>query len=205
MLYSSLTTRLLILKNKYNLLLFFLLILFIFRPSDQSLAYFSLWKVFLTITILTAIFNCKHHKIIQSIEIGLAIPIIFLSWSDLLWPHPWIFMVNTLCSIAFTLLCAISIIKDMLLKVQSLSETLKGVICAYFLVALAFSYLFWVIDYTTPQSFFYSQGVLDPLWYSAYISKMIYFSFVTLLAIGFGDIIPISDPAQTAVVLEGLV
>jgi hypothetical protein len=34
---------------------------------------------------------------------------------------------------------------------------------------------------------------------------MLYFSFVTLLTIGYGDIIPVNDIAQTAVVFEGMI
>jgi hypothetical protein len=34
---------------------------------------------------------------------------------------------------------------------------------------------------------------------------MLYFSFVTLLTIGFGDIVAVKDPSQTACVLEGLI
>ncbi len=34
---------------------------------------------------------------------------------------------------------------------------------------------------------------------------MLYLSFITLLTIGFGDIVPIRDMGQTAVVLEGII
>ena len=34
---------------------------------------------------------------------------------------------------------------------------------------------------------------------------MMYFSFVTLITIGFGDITPLKDISQTVVILEGIV
>lgn len=41
--------------------------------------------------------------------------------------------------------------------------------------------------------------------YAETISDLLYFSFITLLTVGFGDIIAVKDTAQTAVVFEGMI
>ena len=38
-----------------------------------------------------------------------------------------------------------------------------------------------------------------------FLSDMFYFSFITLLTIGYEDIVPIIDVSQTAVVMEGII
>ena len=45
----------------------------------------------------------------------------------------------------------------------------------------------------------------SPQLASPRLSDLLYFSYVTLLTIGYGDILPVSPAARTLVVLEGLV
>ncbi len=193
------------LKTYYNLLLICLVLLLIFRPYNQSIVYLAIWKVLLTGTILAAIFNCKRSPKIKITEIILAIPTITFCWLDIFIPHPIIFTINTMFNILFTLLATVSIIQDVLMRSKVTIETLKGVICAYFLVAIAFAYIFWLIEYFEPNSFFISPSHADFFYYTQYLSEMIYFSFVTLLTIGYGDIVAVKNVGQTAVILEGLI
>ncbi|MBM3197703.1 MAG: two pore domain potassium channel family protein [Chlamydiae bacterium] len=205
MLIQFMRSRKYFLARRYNLLLGLLLLLFVFRPSDQGMLYFGVWKIFLIITIFAAIFNCKHNKTVRHIELALAVPIIVLSWVDFFTKSPAVFICGTSLSALFTLLCTGSIIHDMVARAQITAETLKGAICAYFLLAFSFAYIYWIIAYLEPGSFVYSDGTLSPLYYSQYISEMTYFSFVTLLAIGYGDIVATSHMGQTAAILEGVI
>lgn len=192
-------------KTYYNLLLICLVLLVIFRPYNESILYLAIWKVLLTGTILAAIFNCKRSYKLKMTEVILAVPTITFCWLDILLPHPIIFVINTILNILFTLVATISIIQDVLLRVKVTLETLKGVICAYFLVAIAFAYIFWLIEYLEPNSFFISPSHASFYYYTQYLSEMLYFSFITLLTIGYGDIVAVKNVGQTAVILEGLI
>lgn len=193
------------LSGNYNILLFCLVFLFIFRPYDRSSIYLGVWKFLLTGTILSAIFNCKHSPKVKLFEVALAIPTVLFCWWDLWKDQPWLLMSTTILSIAFTFVCTASIIYDVLIKSKVTFETLKGVICAYFLVAIGFAYLFWVIEYCVPDTFSIRNQYLSVFNYVDYMSEMFYFSFVTLLTIGFGDIVATKDVGQTAVVMEGII
>ena len=193
------------LTGNYNLLLICLSFLFIFRPNEKTSLYLGLWKFFLTGAILTAIFSCRHLKKVKLAEIYLAIPTVLLCWIDLWWSHPVLLVLTSSLSVLFTFLCAISIIHDILKAPLVSFETLKGAISAYFLIAFGFAYLFWVIEYITPETFSINQKIIPALHYAEYVSEMLYFSFVTLLTIGYGDIVPTKDIGQTAVVIEGII
>ena len=195
--------RLNFLKGNYNLLLYSLLILFIFRPYDKSSFYLGIWKLFLTGTILIATFKCKHSSKLRNVEICLAIPAVLFCWWDLYWNQHWSLIGTTFLSVFFTFLCAFSIIIDVFSHKKVTFETLRGAICAYFLLAIGFAYLFWFIEWLIPGSFYISQANIPIYSYAGYISEMFYFSFTTLLTIGFGDIVPTKDIAQTATILEG--
>src|SRR4051812_19374275 len=78
----------------YNLLLFCLVMLVVFRPDTRSFNYFSTWKILLTGIVVSAIFNCKNPKKVKFLEIALAIPTLLMCWGDLIWTHPVFFVVS---------------------------------------------------------------------------------------------------------------
>lgn len=189
----------------YNFLLFFIILLFIFRPYNRSEIYTGTWIFLLASTILASIFNCHHHRIVKWTAFVLAIPTVIFSWLNLLHPSEFEFLGNTICTILFMTLCATSILYDVVLRAHVTLETLRGVICAYFMVAFVFAYIYYVIEYLNPGTFQFAQKEISFFSYTYYISEMLYFSFITLLTIGYGDIVAIQDVGQTFAVLEGII
>ncbi len=189
----------------YNLLLFFIILLFIFRPYNRSDIYTASWIFLLAGTILASIFNCHHHRYVKWAAVILAIPTVAFSWLNLMHPHEFEFIGNTVCTILFMTLCATSILYDVVLRAHVTLETLRGVICAYFMVAFVFAYLYYMIEYLNPGTFQFAQKEVSLFSYTYYISEMLYFSFVTLLTIGYGDIVAVQNVGQTATVLEGII
>ncbi len=192
-------------QGYYNYLLVFLIILFAFRPYNKGFVYLSLWKSFFTCTILTAIFNCKHNKNVKITAIVLSIPIFLFSWFELIYTTPVFFVITILFTIGFLWVCTTSILYDVILHAKVTIETLRGVVCAYFMIAFLFAYTYYLIEYLLPGSFSLISRDTSFFMHSSDLSQMMYFSFVTLLTIGFGDITPLGDVGQTVVIIEGIV
>ena len=189
----------------YSSLLIFLIILFAFRPYDKGTEYLSIWKGVFTLTLLSVIFNCKHHRNVQMAAIIFAIPTLIFSWLELFYIHPIFFLCNVISTIIFLVICTTSILYDVILHARVTVETLRGVVCAYFLIAFLFAFSYYLLEYLLPGSFHLINRDVSFVTYSRNLSQMMYFSFVTLLTIGFGDITPIKDISQTVVILEGIV
>ena len=190
----------------YNFLLIFLIILFTSRPYDRGIVYVALWKLFFTCAFFTAIFNVKHHRGVKLSAVILAIPTLLFSWLELYGHSPQLFFImNVLFTIAFLAVCTSSILFDVILHAKVTLETLRGVVCAYFMIAFLFAYVYYLIEYLFPGSFHLVERDVSFVTYSRNLSEMMYFSFVTLLTIGYGDITPLLNFSQTAVVLEGIV
>jgi len=68
-----------------------------------------------------------------------------------------------------------------------------------------FSYIYFLIEYIEPASFTIRGNIIPAFPHPYYLAQMLYLSFITLLTIGFGDIVPVRDMGQTAVVLEGII
>lgn len=189
--------------GNYNLLLILLFLLFVFRPYTGDEVYIETWKSFLIISLIVAIFNCSHKRSTKIFISILAIPTFILSWLNLL-DQTFVTLTTTAVFTAIYMgICAGTIVVDVVIRARVTLETLRGVICAYFLVAFVFAYIYLFLEYFFPGSFLIRGEELPIYPHMRYLSNMLYFSFVSLLAIGFGDVIPVKEWSQTAVVIEG--
>jgi hypothetical protein len=75
-------------------------------------------------------------------------------------------------------------------------EHVYAALSAYLLAGVFFGSFYWVLEQIHPGSFIVS-GELSP-------SSAIYFSFVTLATLGYGDIVPRSDVARGLAIVEGV-
>jgi hypothetical protein len=83
-------------------------------------------------------------------------------------------------------------------------ERLFASLSLYLLFGLIFSIIFVVVEELLPGSFRYPDlqspgSELKPL------AQLIYFSYVTLATLGYGDIVPVSGPAKGLAILEAII
>ncbi|MEM6523760.1 MAG: potassium channel family protein [Bacteroidota bacterium] len=77
-----------------------------------------------------------------------------------------------------------------------------GVISGYLSLGLIGFFICLSVELIEPGSF---QGLpMDGVITESQTDRLIYFSFITLLTVGYGDILPVSLPAEKATVLIGL-
>jgi len=189
----------------YNFLLLFLTLLFIFRPHSHNVTHLAIWQLLLSVVLLSAIFNAHHNRAVKITITALAVPTILFCWLTLLHPSTIVFVGNTCLLILFLGICSTSIIYDVIVRSQVTLETLRGVVCAYFMVAFLFAYIYYLTEFLVPESFYLIHRETGAFSYAEYLAELLYFSFVTLLTVGFGDITPTQNAAQTAVVIEGII
>jgi len=70
---------------------------------------------------------------------------------------------------------------------------------------LAFALLYALIEVVYPGSFNLEHSHVYQTEKFYFAAEMVYFSFITLIAIGYGDITPVSDFGQMLTVFEGIV
>lgn len=86
---------------------------------------------------------------------------------------------------------------------QKVNETvILGVVSGYICLGLLGSFMFISIEFLEPGSF---AGIATGNGQAELIQQdLLYFSYITLLTIGYGDILPVSSLAKNATVLIGL-
>ena len=77
-------------------------------------------------------------------------------------------------------------------------DVLAGAIAGYILLGLDWAGVHALVEAYRPQSYSLTTG--GPLSYN----DLVYFSFVTLMSIGYGDITPVTGPARVLVICEGI-
>ena len=82
---------------------------------------------------------------------------------------------------------------------------LRGTVCVYFMIGFAFAIVYTLMEFLHPGTFHGLEGKISLPPQGHFHSEMIYFSFITLLAIGYGDITPTGDVSQMFSVLEGMI
>jgi hypothetical protein len=76
-------------------------------------------------------------------------------------------------------------------------ETILGAIAAYLLIGMFFAFAYHLVGTVQDGPFFGADG-------DGSLSQDLFFSFTTMLTIGFGNLVPARNPGQTMAVAEGL-
>jgi hypothetical protein len=77
-------------------------------------------------------------------------------------------------------------------------QTLFGVLALYMLIGMAFGFVYGAIDYYGGDPFFAAGQ-------SATVSNCLYYSFITLSTVGYGDFVARTDLGHTLAVFEALI
>jgi voltage-gated potassium channel len=87
------------------------------------------------------------------------------------------------------------------------SERIFGALCAYIFIGILFALAYAHMEYRQPGTFATSQdAILEQTTAESNLMPIfIYYSFVTLTTLGYGDITPVAEQAQTLAWFEALV
>ena len=189
------------LNGPYNILLILLVLLFTFRTYTDHIYLLALWKPLLAAILLITIFVRRRNKKIRAISVFFAIPSVLFSWVNLWSEHPAFFILNAIATIVFLGISVSAVVYDVLLRDPVNFETLRGVICVYFLLGFAFAYFYYLVEYLSPGSIPITHTG-ESFSYSYYLSDMLYFSFLTFLMSE--SPITQNSQVQTAIILQGI-
>jgi len=94
-------------------------------------------------------------------------------------------------------LAPISIVRDLAFRRGVDHEMMSGALAAYLLIGMAFGFAYACLGALQPGPLFGEAGDPD-------LGQALFFSFVTMTTTGYGDMVPVANPAQSIAVLEAL-
>lgn len=115
----------------------------------------------------------------------------------------WVLFLGHLCGVLFLFGSAGLIVKS-LFNTRSLTfDSVFGAVCGYLFLGLAWGMSYSMIETLQPGSFQISQS-LRTSGENAMPNVLMYYSFVTLTTVGYGDVTPISPPTRTFAWIEAI-
>jgi hypothetical protein len=96
------------------------------------------------------------------------------------------------------LIAPFSIVRHLVLRREIDRETLLGAVAAYLLIGMFFAFAYKAAGELGSVPFFGAAG-------HGTLSQDLFFSFVTMTTVGYGNLVPAANPGQTFAILEALV
>lgn len=185
----------------FYLLLSLLIILVAYPMFIQNTMASKIFAAFVSLILVSGVYVVTREtkwKFVVSLTI--AVPTMIMLWADEFLDEVMIEIVGHIFMILFgffTVYCILSYITN---AKKVTKDILAGAASAYLLIGISWSFLYGVLHLLAPGSFAISEALPQSIERTWPIFN--YFSFTTLTTLGYGDITPISERAQSLAVLE---
>ena len=165
-------------------------------------------STFLSLLLMSALYVFPGRSEFR-IACVLAIPTLVGRWLVLAFHYNDIFLAAVaLCWLLFLILTDIVVLRQVLGASRVTNDTISGAICGYLLLGLIFAFLYALVALGYPGSFVLEGQTMisdkSKIFYQHEVSGLIYYSYVTLATVGYGDIAPKSAPARMLAAVEAI-
>lgn len=196
-------------KHKILLLLLALLSLLIGLPLLEPYVehYVIIMSSMISVILISGIYIASHNRQVMTIAILLALLAFTLIWFNLIIQSRDLTIFTLILEIAFFGLTTLTILAYVMQYKWVTVDKIHGAICAYLLIGLTWALVYTLIETINPGSFTtlnvtvqYPSGAANPRIFT----HMVYYSLVTMTTLGYGDTLPISNPARIFAALEAV-
>jgi uncharacterized membrane protein len=186
-------------KHRILFLLVAILGLIIGGPFTGDLfIYGVIPDVLMTIIFTAGIYSISNQKKQFYIALALAVPMYMAIWSSHLLESVELFLVGAFFAAFFTGFLISQLIKFIFNQKDVTQEVIFAAVVVYLLMAIVWSFSYWMLDYFYPQSLSFPDGPAPNVY------RYLYFSFVTITTLGYGDVSPLTQKAASLVILEAV-
>lgn len=179
-----------------------LVLLLVVTPLIQGLSHAVLIEgMLLTLVLGSAVLVVGADRRTLVIAIALSVPAILAKWMHHFLPDIVPAAVFPVAAVAFVGFVVFNLLQFILKASQVDAEVLCAGIATYLTLGLLWAFAYVLVSSVTPHAFSMT-GVSDKYVMNGF--DALYFSYVTLSTVGFGDIAPVSPAARMLAVLESL-
>ncbi len=183
--------------NRFSFLLISIVLFMILRPFVEDLGRISfVMEIFVTAILLSGIYAVSEDRVTLIFALLTGLPALFTNWSFQLLKTPSLLLIHHICAGLFCAAAPIIIVRHLITQKVVTVDLIWGAVCGYFLIGFMWGDIYSLLETIHPGSFnLGEQGVSD-------IDNLIYFSFVTLATLGYGDIVPLTKQAASLAIIE---
>ena len=193
--------------GRHSVMLGSLIVLLVALPLGQAVAgETTRFSVLLTLVMISAIVVNSHQRwiFVVSIVIGVG-SVIGLGYAEF-FDSRWVRIIGEFLALSLLGFTALVMFNSLIRSARVSQDTIVGGICVFLLVGLCFAMTFILMTDLDPGAFLEGDQPITRLEVdsSAHATVLLYFSFVTLTTLGYGDVLPHSEMARMFTVTEAL-
>lgn len=159
-------------------------------------------NLFFMLTMVSGLYAVSNDKKHLKIGMLIGIPTLVASWIVLLLSDVFLSSIVLVFWIFFDSIIAYDILKHILEKKEVTLDLIFGAVSVYLLLGIIFGLAYLFIEQVSPGSFAAAQSINPDGVFQ--LPDLMYYSFVTLGTLGFGDILPVSQVARSLSIIEAI-
>lgn len=188
-------------KDRFLFLLVSILLLLALQPFLVGFAGLSrLLNIFLTVVLISAVYAVSHKKQTTTIGLMLAVPMFLGMWSLELVSMPRLHLLSLGFGVLFMGYIIVQILTYVFRAQQISRDVIYGALVVYLLLGILWGFAYALLEGLQPGSFKIPVGQIQEVR-----ELFLYYSFITLTTLGYGDITPLSVPANSLSLLEAVI
>jgi len=194
-------------KHGFLSLLVGLVSLIVVYPFFYELPFANLiLDIFISFILIFSIYSFSQKKQIITIALFFAVPAFIISWSKYFFTNPFLSQIEIFFRILFFGYILIVLTIGVFKARKVTLNIIYGSICIYLLMGLTWAFIYSFLEAANPGSF---NSALTDFGANAnpqegLTLRLVYFSYVTLTTLGYGDIVPVTPPAQLIATMEAI-
>ena len=186
-----------------SLLIALLALLLLYPFFAGSVVAHAFWDICSFAILLLGISAISHVRRYVVIAVVLAIAVLGTKWSGYVVDNAMLLLVNDGLGAIFFTFTACLLLADVLRTGAVTANKIYGALCVYLLIGLTWGFMFLTLEGVQPGSFQFGQARSSGIEKDP--ATLVYFSFVTLSTVGYGDITPLSPPARSLAFMEAII
>lgn len=178
-----------------------LIALLLLPPYLRAAGIEDITRILLSIVLLSSLYLVATGPRQLIIGAVLAIPTLGLSWTrEFLWLPDQHYIINLLHLVFFAYV-SIVMLRYIFSTQQVTVDIIFAALCTYLIIGLAWIFIYSCIELRVPGSF----SSITANDYQAQQHDFLYYSFVTLSTLGYGDVTPLNDFAKPWAIIESII
>ena len=188
-------------EQRFLFLLVSILLLLLISPILKGFVHIRiLLDIFFSMVFIFSVEAIRQDRKHLIIAIVLALPMLFSMWVSLFIEISVLSITGNFFGISFFIFMIITIMTHIFHQDRINREVIFSAVVVYLLMGVLWAFVYGAVEQIQPNSFSVS---IDTIGDQRYL--FLYYSFVTLTTLGYGDISPITPVASSMAILEAII